>query len=91
MNIMDGRKNIVVTYSPFAMEQTIYCWVDGDCTEQRRCNIEEIPVTVNGLKRKYQVRKIELVGPQDYVEKFKTEMLNSTYDFSDCSIEIINR
>ena len=33
----ENRKNIVVTYSPFAMEQTIYCWVDGDCAEQRKC------------------------------------------------------
>lgn len=88
---MNDRKNIVVTYSPFALEQTVYCWVNGDCTEQRKCKLDDITDTVNALKRKYQVRKIELVGPQDYIEKFKTDMLNSTYDFSDCNIEIINR
>lgn len=88
---MDSRKNIVVNYSPFALEQTVYCWVNGDCTEQRKCKLDDIVDTVNALKRKYQVRTIELVGPQDYVEKFKTDMLNSTYNFSDCNIEIINR
>lgn len=88
---MNNRKNIVVNYSPFALEQTVYCWVNGDCTEQRKCKLDDIVDTVNSLKRKYQVRMIELVGPQDYIEKFKTDMLNSTYNFSDCNIEIINR
>lgn len=88
---MGGRKNIVINYSPFTLEQAIYCWVDGDCVEQRKCGLDDIANITDALKRKYQVRKIELVGPQVYVEKFKTEMSNSSYDFSDCSIEIINR
>ena len=87
----EGRKNIVVSYSPFTLDQTVYCWVDGDFTEERRCSISEIPDTVNALRKKYQVRRIELVGPGDYVEGLQKDFVNSTFDFSDCEISIINR
>lgn len=87
----ENRKSIIVNYSPFTLDQTVHCWVNGDCTEVRRCAIHEIPSTVNALRRKYQIQKIELVGPREYVEGLQKDFVNSTFDFKDCEISIINR
>lgn len=85
------RKNIVVNYSPFVMEQSVYYWENADCVEHRRCSVDEVPSVVQALKRKYQVRKIDLVGPAEYLNKFKDTMMSNEYDFNDCTINIINR
>ena len=91
---MNDRKNIVVNYSPFALEQTVYCWVNGDCVEQHKCKLADVFEEVVNLKRKYQVHKINLVGPEKMLEHFKNEFMNTEYytqNFLDCSIEITDR
>lgn len=85
------RKSIVVNYSPFVMEQSVYYWENADCVEHRKCGLGEVPAVVQALKKKYQVRQIDLAGPADYLNKFKDEMLSKEYDFNDCIINIINR
>lgn len=87
----ENRKNIVVNYSPFAMDQSVYYWEDADCVEHRRCSIEEVADVVYSLKKKYQVSKIDLVGPGEYLSKFKDKMMSNEYDFNNCVINIINR
>lgn len=91
---MEGRKSIIVNYSPFLLNQDVYCWIDGDCVEQRKCSVNEVPDTVLALKRKYQVRSIELVGPEAYLNEFKQTMkIENKFaeGFKDCTINIVNR
>ena len=85
------RKSIVVNYSPFVMEQSVYYWENADCIEHRKCSIDDVPDMVQALKKKYQVRQIDLAGPADYLNKFKEIMSSKDYDFDDCTINIINR
>lgn len=81
-------KNIVINLSMFALEQDIYYYENGDCVEKRKVSIDDIGTTIEQLRKKYQVHKISIAGPMDYVTQFGKE-LSTTFD--NCAIEIIPR
>ena len=81
-------KNIVINLSMFTFEQDVYYYEDGDCVEKRKVSMDDIETTVAQLRKKYQVHKISVAGPMDYVNQLGKE-LSTTFD--NCAIELIPR
>ena len=89
---MASRKNIVVDFSLFNLEQDIYCYIDGDCTEHRKVSLDDVPLTVMQLRKKYQISQISLVGNNEFATKMRDEIMEKGgLTFNECSIDIIAR
>ena len=87
---MEDRKNMVINFSPFVLDQDVYCYIDGECKEHKKTGLTDLPVLVETMKKKYDIHKISLVGSQDYLAKFRDELVDKT-TFNQCEVEIITR
>ncbi len=87
-----SRKNIVVDFSLFNLEQDIYCYIDGDCVEHRKVSLDDVATTIKQLKKKYQISRISLVGNNDFASKMRDEIMTTCeFGFEECPIDIIAR
>lgn len=81
--------SIAVNFQPFLKNQKIYAYADGNIVEEMEVALEDVDNAVQVLSSKFNANEINLIGNQDYLERFKTEM--STKFSNIATINIISR
>lgn len=76
---------ISVKIRPFTTYQTIFVSDNGENIEIN-AKIDEVSKTIKGLKSKYDIEAINLIGNKDYLLQFQKEL---TTDFDIAKINII--
>lgn len=76
---------ISVKIRPFTTYQTIFVSDNGENIEIN-AKIDEVSKTIRGLKSKYDIEAINLIGNKDYLLQFQKEL---TTDFDIAKINII--
>lgn len=82
--------HIIVDFQPFTLKQNVLVYVDGECVKQTAVEVDQITDVVTGLSKQYNIKQIDLCGNENYLSKFKANMLNKFED-DDCEINIIQR
>lgn len=79
---------IIADFQPFARDQKITVYSDGNIIEEVKVTIDNVTNSLKGLRNKYEAVEIDLIGNSGYLSKFQKE-LNS--DFSSTKVNIIQR
>ena len=79
---------IIADFQPFARDQKITVYSDGNIIEEVKVTIDSVTNSLKGLRNKYEAAEIDLIGNSGYLSKFQKE-LNS--DFSSTKVNIIQR
>lgn len=77
---------IVASFTSFTHNHKIAIYQDGDIIEEVKAVSEDMPDIIKGLKTKYNVDEIDLIGNPDYLKKMKEKL---STEFSQVKIEII--
>ena len=72
MNKMDI---IVVKFQPFKLLQDVMVFKKGACVDKIQIEIDRIPNVVKGLSSKYDIKKVQLSGSEEYLKQYKAEIL----------------
>lgn len=81
--------HIIVDFRPFALEQNIQVYVNGECVRTAKVDIGRITDVCYGFCHEYNIDKIDLCGSTDYLKKFQSEL--GTKFSENVNIEIHNR
>lgn len=81
--------SIAVNFQPFMMNQKVYAYSDGHIVEEMDVPLDDVNNAVNTLSTKFNADEINLIGNQDYLERFKAEM--STKFSNNVNINIISK
>lgn len=77
---------IVANFTSFTRDHKVVVYQDGDIIEEIKVMTEDMPSVIKGLKTKYSVEEIDLVGNPSYLKKIQ-EKLGT--DFSQTEIKVI--
>lgn len=67
--------SIVIIYQPFAIEQMVILYKDGEVAENHRCPIERVPMLIEEISQHQGVSSVNLIGNSDYLGRFQKEIL----------------
>lgn len=65
---------MVAMLQPFEMNQKIYVYENGNLVEVSTSNIDNFANSVFALKDKYNVTKMDLIGPSRFAKGYKDKM-----------------
>ena len=68
---------VVVFFQPFSIKQNIVVYKNNEIVSTTQVEIERIPNVVKGLCTTYDIKDVDLKGSQDYLEKYKSEILTN--------------
>lgn len=82
--------HIIVNYRLFTTNQNVLVYSNGECIYQCEVPLNQVNNTVASLRKQYDVKRIDLCGNGDYLQKFKAEMLTQ-FGNNECEIFIKRR
>ena len=68
---------IVVFFQPFSLMQNIVIYRNNEIIYTTQVEIERISNAVKGLCSQYNITDVDLKGNQEYLEKYKAEILTN--------------
>lgn len=68
---------VVVFFQPFSIMQNIIVYKDDKIIDTKQVEIERVPNVIKGVCNTYNIQDVDLKGSQDYLEKYKTEILTN--------------
>ena len=83
-----SKRHIVLSYQPFDAQQTIMVYENGECTEVVHCVYCEITEMIAMLSKKYNIKKVDLRGNEEFVSKFKEELISPRFNFNDLDVTL---
>ena len=73
------NSHIVLSYQPFDFTQSILVYTNGTCIEIKHCKYEEIPETIIELSKKHNIKRVDIRGNREFVEKIKDNLFMPRY------------
>lgn len=77
---------IVANFTSFTLNHKISVYQDDDIIEEVKAMADEMPTIIKGLKTKYDVDEINLIGNSEYLKKIQEKL---STEFSQTDIKII--
>lgn len=68
---------IVVFFQPFSVMQNIAVYKNNEMVHTTQVDIERVSNVIKGLASQYDIKEVDLKGNQEYLEKFKAEILTN--------------
>lgn len=83
---------IIVNLQPFVLKQRISVYRDNLCIQTVEVTQDRITDVVTGFSKQYDIKKIVLIGHEEYLSRLKNSILESNiYDENEGNVEIISR
>lgn len=60
-------KRIIGIFKPFELEQTVLVYENGNKIDSKKIKTQEAYDTIFGLAEEYQIDRVDLTGPKQYV------------------------
>lgn len=79
---------IIADIQPFQIIQKVSVYQDGNEIDTAQTDIDKLVPVIKGLKNKYNIDNINLIGGNQYLSKFKKDL---STDFDITKINIITR
>ena len=79
---------IIADIQPFQIMQKVSVYQDGNEIDAAQTNIDKLVPVIKGLKNKYNIDNISLIGGNQYLSKFKKDL---STDFDITKINIITK
>lgn len=79
---------IIADIQPFQIMQKVSVYQDGNEIDAAQTNIDKLIPVIKGLKNKYNIDNISLIGGNQYLSKFKKDL---STDFDITKINIITK
>lgn len=70
---------IVVFFQPFSIKQNIVVYKNDEIVNTTQVEIERVSSVIKELASQYDIKEVYLKGNQEYLEKFKAEILTNYY------------
>ena len=68
---------VIVFFQPFDVLQTIMVYQNGEIVDIKKIEIERVPNVIKGVCSTYNIQDVDLKGSQEYLEKYKAEILTN--------------
>lgn len=82
---------IVIIFQPFILKQKVFVYQNGSCIRTIEVAQDKISDAVIGFSKEYGITEVDLIGGEDYLSKFKEDILKRTSQGEKYNIEIISR
>ena len=79
---------IIADIQPFQIMQKVSVYQDGNEIDAAQTSIDKLVPVIKGLKNKYNIDNISLIGGNQYLSKFKKDL---STDFDITKINIITK
>lgn len=79
---------IIANIQPFQIMQKVSVYQDGNEIDAAQTSIDKLVPVIKGLKNKYNIDHINLIGGNQYLSKFKKDL---STDFDITKINIITK
>ena len=79
---------IIADIQPFQIMQKVSVYQDGNEIDTAHTDIDKLVPVIKGLKNKYNIDCINLIGGNQYLSKFKKDL---SIDFDITKINIITK
>ena len=79
---------IIADIQPFQIMQKVSVYQDGNEIDTAHTDIDKLVPVIKGLKNKYNIDNINLIGGNQYLSKFKKDL---STDFDTTKINIITK
>ena len=79
---------IIADIQPFQIMQKVSVYQDGNEIDTAHTDIDKLVPVIKGLKNKYNIDNINLIGGNQYLSKFKKDL---STDFDITKINIITK
>ena len=78
--------HIVYICQPFVKNQTIMVYQNGECVETIQCEIYEVSNQIDALVKKNKIKRVDIKGSLDFMEKLKEELISTKFNNKDLEV-----